>query len=231
MKSIFAAAVALAALAAGAAYADGSTPVVKNANRQVLRLAHAPANRAFNVLYDQTAHPSTDVTTSQNFQSSEDDLDDQAADDFTVPAGQTWLVKEIDVAGKYSESSPADSVNVFIYFHAKGKPVQRILPGNIRKEFDNLPTGDDGNGNFAITLPSTVVLRPGTYFLSVQANMDADTEGRWYWENADQKEGLYRAVWRNPGNGWGFNCTDWTRNDQCTGNVDFVFALRGELQE
>ncbi len=227
MKSIFAAVAALAALAASAA---GATPAMKSADQQARRPAHLPVDRALTVLFDQSEDGDT-ATSSQNYETANDGLDDQGADDFTVPVGQTWLVREIDVGGRYFEGSGAPSVNVFIYFHKKGPPSTRFVPGNIRNEFDNLPAGDDGSGNFAITLPKAVKLHAGTYWLSVQVNMDSSAKGRWGWENADGKKGVYRAVWRNPLGGWGQSeCTDWHRNDECTGNVDFQFTLRGDLQ-
>lgn len=180
------------------------------------------------MLFDQSADGDT-ATSSQNFETGQADLDDQGGDDFTVPTGETWLVREIDVGGRYLEGSGAPSVNVIVYFHKKGGIANRFLPGNVRREFDNLPTGDDGSGNFAITLPKAMKLRPGTYWLSVQANMNSSTEGRWAWENTDSKRGAYRAVWRNPPGGWGLSdCLDWHRNDECTGNVDFLFVLRGD---
>jgi len=226
MKSQLVAAVALATLAAGAAYAAGLSPTMKTVDLDARHFAHAPVNRVLAVLYDQTGDVSGNSTNSQNFEAAENDLDDQAADDFTVPTGKKWLVQEVDVPGIVNGPNPVQTVNVFIYYHAKGA-ANHILPGNVRKEFDNIPAGDNGTGNLTITLPETVTLRPGTYFVSVQANMDSDTEGRWYWSNADRKEALYRAVWRNPVGGWGNSCPDWHRNDECTGNVDLLFALRG----
>ncbi len=232
MKSILVSAAALAALAAGAAWAAAPAAAMQSADHHARRSAHAPVNRSLTVLFDQSGDGGSG-TISQDFDSSSgDDLDDQAGDDFTVPAGHTWAVREIDAPGRYFTGSGAPSVNVFIYFHAKGTAVARVLPGNLRKEFDNLPTGDDGFGNFTITLPRGVRLRPGTYFLSVQANEDPSTESRWAWENTDGKKGLYRAVWRNPAGGFGFDpaCQSWHRNDECTGNVDMMFTLRGDLQ-
>ena len=55
------------------------------------------------VLYDQydnaTATPPVDIT-SQDFEASFDAFDNQAADDFVVPVGETWNVTEVDVLGE-----------------------------------------------------------------------------------------------------------------------------------
>ena len=47
--------------------------------------------------------PSQDAETALDF------FDSQAADDFIVPAGQTWQVTEMDVLGEYDSTGPAAS--------------------------------------------------------------------------------------------------------------------------
>jgi hypothetical protein len=47
--------------------------------------------------------PSQDAETALDF------FDSQAADDFIVPAGQTWQVTEVDVLGEYDSTGPAAS--------------------------------------------------------------------------------------------------------------------------
>ena len=75
-------------------------------------------------LYDQTDNAAVTVTSSQNFEAALDGYDDQVADDFVVPAGQTWNISQVNVAGQYfSGIGQADSVNVFVY------PNSGTLPG------------------------------------------------------------------------------------------------------
>src|SRR5439155_24828468 len=66
------------------------------------------------VLYDQYNNTASLDVTSQNFEAAYDAYDDEAADDFVVPAGQSWQISRVDVDGEYN-TGPADSVNVRIY--------------------------------------------------------------------------------------------------------------------
>src|SRR5439155_2376121 len=70
------------------------------------------------VLYDQINNPAPTPggVTSQDFEAAFDPFDSSAADDFVVPAGQTWNITEVDVAGEYTVGGgPAASFNVFFY--------------------------------------------------------------------------------------------------------------------
>ena len=54
--------------------------------------------------------------TSQDFETVNDPFDTFTADDFVVPAGQTWNITEVDVAGEYSlGGGPAASFHVLSF--------------------------------------------------------------------------------------------------------------------
>ena len=83
-----------------------------------------------NVLYDQYDNFSTEKAPnipSQDAETPLDFFDSQAADDFIVPAGQTWQVTEVDVLGEYDSTGPAASFHVFFYENGAGN-----LPGLLR---------------------------------------------------------------------------------------------------
>ena len=67
--------------------------------------------------YDQTDNGSVGTgSVSQNFETANDAFDNQVADDFVVPAGQTWTIQQVNVTGSYfNGNGPATSVNVFFY--------------------------------------------------------------------------------------------------------------------
>ncbi len=178
------------------------------------------------VLYDQTANGSGAAYVSQKFDSAHSTYDDQIADDFTVPAGKTWTVSEVDVVGGYSSpGGPAKSENVFIYkATAKGLPKLKVM------EFDKVK-GKDTSGSFAITLPQSVKLAPGTYFVSVQVNMSYATGGLWGWEDtAGSPTFGSPAAFKNPQNGFQTGCTKWTALNKCeaVGGADMIFKLLGQ---
>jgi len=167
-------------------------------------------------LYDQNKDPSGTAILSDNFQGGSDNP--QAADDFAVPPGHIWLIKEIDVTGVYfNGSGPANSENVFFYKDKGGHP------GALVTECDNQNGTGNGMGSFAIVLSKAckAKLRGGkTYWVSVQANMDFNGgSGEWGWELSLDTNGN-RAAWQDPG---GANCPIW-----CYIDGDLMFALKGK---
>src|SRR5580765_72828 len=118
--SIFTA-VAMALGAAGAiapAASAGGSPTyahhgaAKDAPRIVARL-----------LYDQNDLDTGIGITSQNFEEEFNAYDDQAADDFTVPGGHAWKIRNVTVTGTYfAGNGPARSWNVYIYADRGGLP-------------------------------------------------------------------------------------------------------------
>ena len=144
----------------------GRTPSMGAKNTTVR--VHRPAKPAAPavVLYDQYDNIGANSTSSQNFEASFDAYDDELADDFVVPSGDTWNINQVDAAGVYyNGAGPAVSVNLRFYDNAGGLP-----GGNVATRTDLAMT--DTGGSFVVPIPSPVVLGPGTYWVSVQANMD-----------------------------------------------------------
>ena len=116
------------------------------------------------VLWDQTgslggARVSADV--------SDDSLDSQGADDFVVPAGQTWSITGVFAPGSNGSTHPppflVPGVNVFIYEDGGDEP------GALITSYLSVPptTAPD---DLTIPLSPALVLQPGTYWISVQAD-------------------------------------------------------------
>src|SRR5207247_692403 len=136
-------------------------------------------------------------------------FNDQTADDFAVPAGQTWQVTEVDAQGVYfNGNGPAASFNVFFYtsvvsgtYHVPGAPVYTATA----------QTYVNTAGVFAVTLSSPPSLPgPATYFVSAQARQDFTPNGQWGWTDRTVQAND-AAAWRNPGGGFGTPCTNWDR--------------------
>jgi hypothetical protein len=149
----------------------------------------------------------------------------EAADDFVVPKGHTWMVREVDVTGIYLDGAgPADSENVSFYSDNGG------LPGDLIVACPNQPGADNGSGSFAIQLSKsckvklkgTAAAQAGkksggtTYWVSVQANIDFGSAGEWGWELSLDTSGN-QAARRDS------DCPDW-----CHIGSDLMFALRGK---
>jgi len=182
----------------------------------------APAEPgALKTLWANTGTDSGVGVVSQTFEASLESHDSAAADDFTVPDGETWTIREVDVAGHYfNGSGPADSETVTIYKakHGKVGPVVVNYAGLV---------GSDNDGSFSIPIPKTT-LETGTYFVSVVANMPFAQGGEWHWENMLEVHGL-RPEWENPG---GERCRTWTVETKCfgPGTGDHFFALKGHAR-
>ena len=148
-------------------------------------------------LYDQLNNAGTVSTGSQDFEAVFDAFDDFTADDFVVPAGQTWNITEVDVQGVYFNGpGPAASFHVFIY--------QNSCPCR-----DSVPASPTLTRHRFLHHPNrTVVLTAGTYWVSVQARMDFTPAVNWVGPIGRCIE--FKPHWKNPGaalrdpggNGW-----------------------------
>ncbi|MDB6147712.1 MAG: hypothetical protein JWO45_1376 [Spartobacteria bacterium] len=230
-KTILMAAVAVVALT-GAANAGGAHQLKAGVSGHFSqhRLFHTP--KGAKTLYDQTGNDSGSANTSQNFESSFDQYDNQGADDFTVPKGHTWTVSEVDVTGQYRYSGgSADTANVFFYKDKKGAPNKKALA-----ECDDVSTNDSGaTGSFALSLGKCAPsLAAGTYWVSVQANLDfSNPAEQWYWGTTTGALGA-PAVWQDPNGGWTAlgipaDCTKYKPLSYCLAGVgDWLFAVKGK---
>jgi hypothetical protein len=201
--SVLAGCAALIATTAMAA-SDSAILVHKQAHRFVAK--SAPGSQT---LYDQNMDPSGIATLSQ------------AADNFSIPEGHTWIIKEVDVTGVYFDGSgPADSENVSFYKDRHGQPGDLVV-----NCADQNGTGD-GLGSFSIVLSKAcnAKLKGGrTYWVSVTANMDFGN-GEWGWELTSDTHATRSALWhptrtcaaaRAPG-----NCAEYVG--------ELMFALKGK---
>src|SRR6185437_8781377 len=128
---------------------------------------HAPPP-GLTTLYDQNIGDAGYGWFSQTL-SSYPQYDEYLADDFVVPAGHTWKVKEVDTTGFYylGNGGPASSVNL-VFWKDKGG-----LPNKAKKaaECDNLtPASGLDTGSFQLKLPK-----------SCKANLKGGAKGNRYW--------------------------------------------------
>jgi hypothetical protein len=180
------------------------------------------------VLYDQTAGAGTNSLTSQNFEASFDAYDNQGADDFVVPA-PGWSIDLVENLGVYyNGTGPANSVNVFFYNNSGG------LPGTlVEQRLNVVPSGGLATGSFVIPISPAVNLAPGTYWVSIQANLDFNVGGQYGW--TEHLPVGFASAWQNPGGGFGTPCATWGYRVATCGVVgtagydDFAFRLSGQL--
>jgi hypothetical protein len=176
------------------------------------------------VLFNQTgtaATPTADSSAS-NFSPSNDlggGSTDRGADDFTVPAGATWAINEIDVTGAFSAATTGTTVNAYIYANDAGKPGAEI--------FSQLGITATGAPNFVVPLTGVPELTAGTYWVTVQYVV-APGGSYWSWGTSTVQRGA-PAQWRSSAGLPSCPAGDWTARTTCFAgtNPDQVFALKG----
>lgn len=180
--------------------------------------AASPANEPYAVLWNQNSNFGEGVN-SQNYGIAE--YNDAAADDFTIPAGQTWRIAEVDVTGVYfNGSGPASSEVITFYSNRKHRP-DRIYRGPFTLNCT------DNDGSFQCILPRRVKVPSGTWWVSVVAICSFETCGEWDWtENTTVQDN--EATWENPG--VSEKCTSWEPLNFCFGGApaDLAFDLIGK---
>jgi len=179
-------------------------------------------------LWNQYNHAGAAVTLSATFFDSPA-LNSDLADDFTVPAGQSWWVRGIDVDGAYFKGSgPANSFNVFFYYDNGGFPGMQIYGRYNTTQWTQI------GSTFTIRIsddcpPCQPILYAGRYWVEVQANMTASCCGEWGWTNRTVTD-LNAAVWQNPSGFFGA-CQSWSRRGATCGldplAPDQVYRLNG----
>jgi hypothetical protein len=158
-----------------------------------LVLAAPAAASPGDVLYDQYNHPGTIGLGSQNFETALDPYDDEAADDFNVPAGPGWNVTGVDVRGTYFNGpGPATSFNVSVYANSVD------LPGTLLQSRPN--QSFSGGPDFVITLAPSIGLFParsaGTAAFAPGARCTAVSSGRRRGPGRSGEEDS-RSAWRS----------------------------------
>lgn len=180
----------------------------------------APAKPA-RVLWNQNSNFSYGIF-SDNSTSANTGAYTAAADDFVVPAGKTWTIKDVDVTGMYYNGyGPASSEAITFYADAKG------LPGKAVRIFGN-ESCTDNDGSLACPIKG-MKLRGGTrgktYWVSVVVACSfVNGCGQWAWATNTIVYGN-QAAWENPG---GPVCPTWGTLSECLNSpYDLAFDLRG----
>jgi hypothetical protein len=213
---------AASAPAAGASAGGGSTLA---ARRPAVTAAFRPA-AAGQTCYSQLTNNTGNSVVSQNF-TDQPAFSSQGADDFLIT--KTCTVTGVEAAGGYFNGfGPANSVGVTFYQNTKRAP-GAVLSTQPENRYSD-PTG---TGNFTVRLKKPVTLKPGIYWVSVQANMARSYGGEWGWDTDSVQVGS-AARWRNPGNGFRTGCKTYLNMQICAskaGATDagpgFEFAILG----
>jgi hypothetical protein len=171
------------------------------------------------VLYDQYDNDLDDSVVSVN-RTDDSTLSAEAADNFVVPAGQTWMITEVDIRSPAGFKTPTSFAVNFYTDNGSGFPGTQVYTAS--------GLAFTGNPNYIITLTVPAVLSSGMYWISA---VGAISGTGWYWEGRSVTNNTYSTAWRNPGNGYGTGCTDWERFSTCRGInwPDQMFRIVGTI--
>ena len=196
-------------------------------------LATLLAGSAFGaVLYDQTDNASGNGAQEQDYEPMFDTYDSEGADDFVVTGTSGWDIDGVITVGTTGQGG---SNSVSVTFYGDGGD-QKPDPDNVLCSYVDLQPGvdyTDAGGSHTITLPTVCSIPGGTKaWVNVHTRQDFFASGQHLWStrSATSFDG---AVWRNPGNGFGTGCTEWTAMSSCGvgGGGDFLFQILGTEAE
>ncbi|NHF58856.1 T9SS type A sorting domain-containing protein [Flavobacteriaceae bacterium TP-CH-4] len=176
-------------------------------------------------IYEQTG-PVSSSSPSQNF------LDfggaiAQSADDFVIPEGSTWKIRNIIANGAVNGAPAITDATVVIYTDNNGLPGQEIYnSGSI------VPDSEPTDYNLNLPLPEEVELTGGAYWLSVYTNLAFDGGNQWFWFTQAQVIGN-EAAFKDAANLFGLGAIDWTPQSVAftAPPEDQVFQIFGMVQE
>ena len=159
---------------------------------------------------------------SETFLAPNQAYDSEAADDFVVPAGSTWTLTEVEVTGSSTGSSRyGTSFRVRVYNSSGSTPGGTVL-------LDRTSVATGSGGSYVLPLSNAPALPAGTYWLSVQSVVGSAPGSQWYWNRTTGAEVDFFRVWRNPGGGYGTNCTSFSSACFGSGGPDLSFRLVGD---
>ncbi|MBI9035346.1 MAG: carboxypeptidase regulatory-like domain-containing protein [Bacteroidales bacterium] len=190
-------------------------------------------SRTGNIIYNQMDAIGSGWISAMEMTNSANKLETSfAADDFIVPAGETWGVSYVKLVGTYPDTEEtSDTLHVFFYENDNG------VPGDVIHSYENITAfnqtliDDEYNTyEFEITLPETTSFTEGQYWMCVQVKTDNNIQGRWAWSDNGSSTVENPYHWKNPLDGFGTGYTDWTSSELLLwwGPYNLNFALYGQ---
>ncbi len=149
----------------------------------------------------------------------------QAADDFTIPAGNTWNIDRVIAFGGANGTPVFDNVTVVVYNDNDGTPGEEVYNSG-----DLLPTSEPNNANLNITLPEPLTLESGNYWMSIYVNVPFAGGNQWFWNSEANSVGQV-TQFRDAANLFGTGAIDWTPTNVALGRdpIDQTFQIFGDI--
>ncbi|MCK8523259.1 T9SS type A sorting domain-containing protein [Aquimarina sp. D1M17] len=148
----------------------------------------------------------------------------QAADDFVVPNGDTWVINRILAFGGANNAPALNNASVVIYENNNGIPGDEVYNSG-----QLTPISDPNDTNMNLLLPEPVNLESGTYWISVYANLAfGGAQQQWFWSSQNGGIGA-ETHFQDAGDLFGTGSVDWTPVTTAFGRGPFdqVFDIYG----
>jgi len=188
----------------------------------------APAKSRSIMLWDNTSGMGTSGFHGTRWMGGTDAL--LQADDFIIPAGETWQIQEVYFYGFPSGSAGSpqpEHIGVIIYTNDNNKPSSTVVYENN----DLIPTGGIVNGDMTIVLPTAVqISTPGKYWITIYGAYTGATNTSKQYYVADSPTLIESMMCRwDPGNLYGTSpyYPNWAPNET-VGQSSMAFTLKGE---
>jgi len=176
-------------------------------------------------IYDQVTNPAGAGITSQVFT----DLGGPvwSADDFEVPAGESWSITQVYAPGSKNE---LDIDEVVVQFWLPGTDTEGAptLPEIIIFSDTVANSNGPADGNMLLDLRTPMNLDEGTYWVSITPILPfSGNAGRWFWNRTSEGYGKqFHLI--DPANLFGAGFTDWVSGDTFNSTlVHLNFSLNG----
>ncbi len=174
-------------------------------------------SRTGEMLFDQISNPGSGYIIAAEYTNSANKTETSfAADDFVVPVGENWNIGYVKVIGIYPDfpGETPDTLHVRFYSDNAGMPGDEIYSFADVTNFNEIVINSEYNTHeLEISLPETVVLSEGTYWMNVQVKADQSENGRWGWLDYQGSTVESAYHWKNPLDGFGTGFTDWTTSE------------------
>lgn len=163
------------------------------------------------VLYDQSAPPGTSGMYNTTHDVELPTYSSEGADDFEV-TGAGWEVTGFTFNIGFVWPSGAlytgpSSYHVWVYADQAGLPAATALCGGADLPGKRLDPSSN-SGTTVVPLPVPCALPPGRYWVGLSVALIVPPSAMWGYAGSEAFL-LHSAVWRNPGDGFGYGCTVW----------------------
>ncbi len=151
----------------------------------------------------------------------------QSADDFVIPEGTNWKLRNITAFGTASGGPELTSATVVIFSDNGGVPGDVVYNSGAIE-----PISASTDTNLSLELPEEVTLGSGSYWLSVYANLAfLPNNTQWFWLTQSTVIGQENVI-RDEGDLFGQGLVDWTPQSLAFGGnpEDLVFQIFGRIE-